>query len=149
MVLTMLISGLWHGAMWTFVLWGAVHAIGRLLTRGLEGTGFYQERIPKSIKQVLTFLIVAFAWIFFRANSVSDAWVIISRIATAGWSDPRFPLLAGGLISAVWTYQYLYESRLSSLLKPAPVRIALIVAMIVYMATCVTTGVQTFIYFQF
>jgi len=149
MVLTMLISGLWHGAMWTFVLWGAVHAAGRLLTRNLESGEFYRRRVPKSVKQVLTFVIVAFAWIFFRAESVSDAWVIISRIATAGWSDPKFPLLAAALIGAVWLYQYLYESRLRSLLKPAGVRIALVVAMIVYMATCINTGAQAFIYFQF
>jgi len=149
MVLTMLISGLWHGAMWTFVLWGAVHAVGRLLTRGLEGTSFYRKSIPKSVKQLITFLIVTFAWIFFRAESVSDAWLIISRIATTGWSDPRFPLLAAGLIGAVWVYQYLYESRLRRLLKPSAVRIALVVAMIVYMATCVTTGGTPFIYFRF
>jgi D-alanyl-lipoteichoic acid acyltransferase DltB (MBOAT superfamily) len=149
MVLTMLISGLWHGAMWTFVLWGAVHAVGRLLTRGLEGTGFYRKCIPKSVKQLITFLIVTFAWIFFRAESVSDAWLIISRIATTGWSDPRFPLLAAGLVAAVWVYQYLYESRLRGLLRPAPVRIALVVAMIVYLATCVTGGGQAFIYFRF
>ena len=68
---------------------------------------------------------------------------------TAGWSDPRFPLLAAGLVAAVWVYQYLYESRLRGLLKPAPVRIALVVGMIVYMATCVTTGGQAFIYFRF
>ena len=149
MVLTMLISGLWHGAMWTFVLWGAVHAAGRLLTRGLERTGFYRNRVPKSVKQILTFLIVTFAWIFFRAESVSDAWLIVSRIATAGWSDPGFPLLAAGLVAAVWVYQYLYESRLRRLLKPAAVRITLVVAMIVYMVTCVTTGGQAFIYFRF
>jgi hypothetical protein len=149
MVLTMLISGLWHGAMWTFVLWGAVHAAGRLLTRGLEGTDFYRKRVPKPVKQLITFLIVTFAWIFFRAESVSDAWLIISRIATAGWGDPRFPLLAAGLVAAVWLYQYLYESRLAGLLKPAAVRIALVVAMIVYLATCVTTGGEPFIYFRF
>jgi len=149
MVLTMLISGLWHGAMWTFVLWGAVHAVGRLLTRGLEGTSFYRKNIPKSVKQLITFLIVTFAWIFFRAESVSDAWLIISRIATTGWSDPRFPLLAAGLVAAVWVYQYLYESRLRGLLRPAPVRIALVVGMIVYLATCVTGGGQAFIYFRF
>ncbi|MDP6545047.1 MAG: MBOAT family O-acyltransferase [Phycisphaerae bacterium] len=155
MVLTMLVSGLWHapgpwnGAVWTFVLWGAVHAAGRLMTRRLEGTDFYCKRAPRIVKQLLTFSIVAFAWIFFRANSVSDAWLIINRIATTGWSDPGFPLMAAGLVLAVWLYQYLYESRLSSLLKPAPVRIALVVAMIVYMAACVTTGAQGFIYFQF
>jgi len=149
MVLTMLISGLWHGAMWTFLLWGAVHALGRLLTRALEGTRFYRSRIPKPIKQLFTFAIVTFAWIFFRASSVSDAWLIITRIATGRWSDPKFPLLAAGLVTSVWVYQYLYESRLRALLRPAAVRITLVVFMIVYMAAFVTTGNKAFYYFQF
>ncbi len=69
MVLTMLISGLWHGAMWTFVMWGAVHAAGRVVTRALEGTTFYRDRVPKLAKQVLTFAIVTLAWVFFRAKA--------------------------------------------------------------------------------
>jgi len=149
MVLVMLISGLWHGAMWTFLLWGAVHAMGRLLTRALERTPFYRNRIPRPIKQLLTFAIVTFAWIFFRASSVEDAWLIIRRIAAGRWSDPKFPLLAAGLVLSVWVYQFLYESRLRAVLRPAAVRIALVVGMIVYMAVFVTSGGQPFIYFQF
>ena len=85
MVLTMLISGLWHGAMWTFVIWGAVHAAGRVLTRSLEQTAFYRERVPTLAKQVLTFCVVTLAWVFFRAQSINDAWLILGRIGTSGW----------------------------------------------------------------
>ncbi len=149
MVLTMIISGLWHGAMWTFLLWGAVHALGRLLTRAMEGTRFYRNHVPKAVKQLFTFSLVTFAWIFFRARSVEDAWLIVRRIAAGGLSDPAFPLLAANLVLLVWLYQCLYESRLRSLLKPPAVRIALVVLMIVYMALFVTAGNQPFIYFQF
>ncbi len=149
MVLVMLISGLWHGAKWTFLLWGAVHALARLLTRALEGSRFYRDRVPTVVKQLFTFSLVTFAWIFFRADSVEDAWLIVRRIAAGGLSDPHFPLLAGGLVLSVWLYQYLYESRLRSLLKLPAVRIALVVLMIVYMALFVTAGNQPFIYFQF
>ena len=69
MVLTMLISGLWHGAMWTFVIWGAIHAAGRVLTRALEQTAFYERRVPQLVKQVFTFAIVCFAWVFFRRRA--------------------------------------------------------------------------------
>ncbi len=149
MVLTMLISGLWHGAMWTFVLWGAVHAVGRVLTRWLEQTAFYRDRVPVLAKQVLTFSVVMLAWVFFRAQSIEDAWLILSRIFTSGWADPAFPWLLAGLVLSIWLYQYVYESRLAGLLRPAPVRIALVVAMVLYMAAFITSGNQEFIYFRF
>jgi hypothetical protein len=149
MILTMLISGLWHGAMWTFVLWGAVHAAGRVVTRALERRPFYRDRVPTLMKQALTFAIVTFAWIFFRASSAADGWLIVRRIADGGLTDPRFPLLAAGLVASIWVYQYLYESRLRGLLGLAPVRVALVVGMVVYMAALITSGEQGFIYLQF
>jgi len=149
MVLTMLISGLWHGAMWTFVIWGAVHAAGRVLTRALEGTPFYRDRVPRLAKQVLTFAIVCFAWVFFRAQSVSDAWLILRRIASCGLADPAMPLLMIGLVLAIWVYQYVWESRLHEIFQRPLVRVALVVGMVVYIATLVTASDQAFIYFQF
>ena len=53
------------------------------------------------------------------------------------------------LVLSIWIYQYLYDSRLRRLLQPAPVRIALVVGMVLYMATVVTSGNQEFIYFRF
>src|SRR5262245_10371303 len=91
MFVTMIISGVWHGAAWTFVVWGALHALGRCSTRELEQTEFYRNRIPTILKQAWVFAFVALTWVFFRAQSVSDAWLIIRRIFTAGWTDPYFP----------------------------------------------------------
>src|SRR5207245_2092346 len=102
MFLTMLISGIWHGAAWTFVIWGGLHALGRCLTREVEQTEFYQERIPRLAKQLVVFTFVTFTWIFFRAQTLDDAWIIISRIVTTGWVDPRLPLLMANLVLAVW-----------------------------------------------
>ncbi|MBN1341884.1 MAG: MBOAT family protein [Phycisphaerae bacterium] len=149
MILTMLISGLWHGAAWTFVIWGAVHAFGRVLTRELERTAFYRDRVPRFAKQMLVFTIVAFAWIFFRAESFEHACRIISGIFTAGWADPKFPMWALTLTLAVWAYQFAYESRLRWLLELGPVRVALVVLMILYMAIFCGGQTQGFIYLQF
>ncbi len=149
MCLTMVISGLWHGAAWTFVIWGALHALGRVLTRGLERSAFYKERVPKFAKQLLVFAFVTFAWVFFRARSFGDARLIVTRILTAGWADPAFPLLALGLVLAVWCYQFVYESAGRRVLALAPVRVAVVVLMAVYLAAFTGTGVQAFIYFQF
>ncbi|NQT89607.1 hypothetical protein HQ560_22750 [bacterium] len=149
MVLTMLVSGLWHGAAWHFVAWGGIHAAGRVATRRLEGTAFYRERLPRCVKQALVFAFVSFAWIFFRAHTLADAWLIVTRILAGSLADPACPLLALGLVAAVWAYQFLYESRLRRLLEPAPVRIALVIAMILYIAIVPTSGAKPFIYFQF
>lgn len=100
-------------------------------------------------KQVLTFSVVMLAWVFFRAQNTSDAWLILGRIFTCGWVDPAFPLLLLGLVFSIWLYQYLYESRFRRLLHPAPVRIVLVSAMVLYMAAFMTSGNHEFIYFRF
>jgi D-alanyl-lipoteichoic acid acyltransferase DltB (MBOAT superfamily) len=151
MFITMVVSGFWHGAAWTFVIWGALHALGRCLTREVEQTAFYRERIPRLVKQILVFSFVTFTWIFFRAQSLEDAGLIIGRIFTTGWVDPRFPLLMAGLVLAVWLYQLLYNSRLAArrLLEFAPVRVGLVMLMIAYLLMIAQPSTKQFIYFQF
>ncbi|MHC4628308.1 MAG: hypothetical protein ACYTDV_15130 [Planctomycetota bacterium] len=149
MFLVMVISGLWHGAAWTFVIWGALHALGRFLTRELERTAFYKEKIPRLAKQLFVFAFVTFAWIFFRAESIGEAWVIVARIFSSGWADPNCPLLALALVLAVWLYQYTYESKTRWVLELKPVRVGLVVAMILYLAILAPSSDQAFIYLQF
>jgi D-alanyl-lipoteichoic acid acyltransferase DltB (MBOAT superfamily) len=151
MFITMVVSGIWHGAAWTFVIWGALHALGRCLTREVEQTEFYRERIPRLLKQFLVFTFVTFTWIFFRAQSLDDAWLIISRIFTTGWMDPRFPLLMAALVLAVWLYQLLYNSQsaLKGYLVAEPVRVGLATLMIAYLVIVAQPSTKQFIYFQF
>jgi alginate O-acetyltransferase complex protein AlgI len=148
---TMVISGIWHGAAWTFVIWGALHALGRCLTREVEQTEFYKRRVPRLLKQLLVYTFVCFTWIFFRAQSLSDAVLIIRRIFTTGWTDPRFPLLMVYLILAVWLYQLLYNSRsaLRRYLEAAPVKVGLASFMIAYLLIVAQPSTKQFIYFQF
>lgn len=149
MFLTMVISGLWHGAAWTFIIWGTVHALGRFLTRDLERTSFYRDKVPKLAKQLFVFGFVTFAWIFFRAESISDAWVIITRIFNSGLANPYCPLLALALIFTVWLYQFAYESRVKWLLELRAVRIGIVVLMVLYLAIFAPSSEQPFIYLQF
>jgi len=149
MFLTMVISGLWHGAAWTFIIWGAVHALGRFLTRDLERTSFYRDKVPKLAKQLFVFGFVTFAWIFFRAESISDAWVIITRIFSSGLANPYCPLLALALTLTVWLYQFAYESRVKWVLELRPVRIGIVVLMVLYLAIFAPSSEQPFIYLQF
>ena len=86
--ITFLVSGLWHGANWTFVIWGALHGtyliIALVLTNPKKQFSSLIQKQSKSFNKLLdvtiTFILVAFAWIFFRANNLDDAIYIISNL---------------------------------------------------------------------
>jgi D-alanyl-lipoteichoic acid acyltransferase DltB (MBOAT superfamily) len=146
--ITFFISGIWHGANWTFLIWGVLHGLGVLITRELERGQFYRERVPKLLKQSGVFLFVTFAWIFFRADSLGDAMLIIRRIFTAAWQDPQIPALMLVLIAFIWLYQFLYESKVREVLATGLVRVSLAACMLLYLCVC-SSGGGAFIYFQF
>lgn len=148
LMLTFVVSGVWHGAAWNFLVWGALHGLGVIVTRELERSAFYRERIPRLAKQLGVFLFVSVTWIFFRAGSVSEAWLILGRMATGGWSMPTIPVLMVLLVAAVWAYEFAYESRFRAVLARPAVRVAMAAGMILYLGLCASGG-GAFIYFQF
>lgn len=74
---TFLLSGLWHGASWTFVCWGGIHGLAQVIERiFIKG-----KRKKESILSIcIVFLFINFAWVFFRADSFSDAWYIFKSM---------------------------------------------------------------------
>ena len=84
LMVTMLLGGLWHGAAWTFVVWGAGHGIAlcvhKLCKPWLDGIA--STRVTRFVSWLMTFSFVAFLWIFFRANSFQAAGQVISGIFT-------------------------------------------------------------------
>ncbi len=89
LLITFLCSGLWHGASWTFVLWGGIHGICQIIENRIkEATGLTREKektLTKPVKillTLLTFCIVSYAWMFFRANSISEAFYIVRSMFT-------------------------------------------------------------------
>lgn len=87
-MVTFLVSGLWHGANWTFVIWGALHGVYQIIEKmlGVDPKGKYAgssllQRI-KPLRIIITFLLVNFAWIFFRMPTLSDACNVIGSIFT-------------------------------------------------------------------
>jgi alginate O-acetyltransferase complex protein AlgI len=105
-LVTFVVSGLWHGANWTFVLWGALHGIYVLAeasTKRIRGAivrvlGI--DRVPvllRSAQVSVTFALVTFAWIFFRAKDVQTAWYISAHLFTGiGDLIGRLPAYLGG-----------------------------------------------------
>lgn len=82
LLLTMLISGLWHGANWTFVCWGGLHGLF-LICNSIYSKYLKRGALtPKLLRIVATYVFIVFAWIFFRANNISDAYTIICKITT-------------------------------------------------------------------
>lgn len=80
LLLTFLVSGLWHGANWTFVVWGGLHGIYLITEKFFNLVPKEQNMsfIVRLIRALCVFILVCFAWIFFRASSVSEAFYIIS-----------------------------------------------------------------------
>ena len=94
LMIVFLVSGLWHGAAWTYVIWGGIHGIyqiiGRLTVKkrnALLAKRGLSENTPVIawIRRFNVFLLVCFAWMFFRANSTADAFYLVGRLFT-GWN---------------------------------------------------------------
>ena len=77
---TFIVSGIWHGANWTFIVWGCMHGICQIVEKILEQQKCNYGRLGKILKITITFMIVNFAWIFFRMPTLTDACCVIARI---------------------------------------------------------------------
>jgi len=158
--LTMVLGGLWHGANWTFLIWGLMHGLGQVLghlRRGrLSARGLLIPAGPlTSIRQrFLTFQFVCLAWIFFRATSLSNAQALLSRLGS-GWSTPSsVSIWVLVLIVGVLSVQYLRLEKLEGILnRLAAVPLAVQALGIAFGLFVITTlgpsGVAPFIYYRF
>lgn len=82
LMITMLTSGLWHGANWTFVCWGGLHGLYLICNSYYSKLTKKKVYTPKLVRIISTFCFISLAWIFFRANSITDALTIIYGIFT-------------------------------------------------------------------
>ncbi len=160
LMITMLLGGLWHGASWTFVLWGGLHGLYLVVQRGI--TKFIPARMKgETILQLpaalLTFLLVCVAWVFFRAHSLSQAFDVVAALFGSG---PRgvvrlLPsesiVLATGvtfiLLCVHWTMR---EASITSIVTRTPWWIrSLALAALVLGILGMSGEDRAFIYFQF
>jgi D-alanyl-lipoteichoic acid acyltransferase DltB (MBOAT superfamily) len=102
---TMLLGGLWHGAAWTFVIWGGLHGTGLAVERFARDLSSKGRRVVQGgpwsrwFGRIVTFHFVCFAWIFFRAPSLHAAGSVIGRLFSA-WGQPS-PLVTTGVVLAI------------------------------------------------
>ncbi|MGD9028939.1 MAG: MBOAT family O-acyltransferase, partial [Anaerolineae bacterium] len=91
-LIVFLLSGLWHGAAWTFVLWGALHGVYIILENRSKDAGDWVAKalrlehtaVLRTIGTVKTLLLVSFAWIFFYARSIPEAMILIRNLVRFG-----------------------------------------------------------------
>lgn len=172
-LLVFLVSGLWHGAGWTFVIWGGLHGLGQVLERAW-GPG--RDKLPRVLRWALTFGFVNAAWVFFQAPDVSGALTLLRTAVTADFRPPAawltegvfaketqalgmllpaarawigpvltYALFAAALLAALWPRN---TARRMEDFPPAPWRAAAL-AVLAAWSVLSFTGVTTFIYSNF
>jgi alginate O-acetyltransferase complex protein AlgI len=91
---TMLLGGLWHGASWNYVIWGAIHGLA-LCAERFTGTFKLSFKMPKIFRVATTFAVVLLAWVFFRAPDLDQALFYLSSMAGLAPTGQSSTLLAG------------------------------------------------------
>ncbi len=150
LMITMVLGGLWHGAAWTFVLWGAFQGLGLVAEHALGG----RLKLPTWVRWFVTFHLIVFGWVLFRAQSLSDVGAFLSRLVVFTHAT-------------LWSAQVLIAIALViglQLLPPNPIErvqvwierqrpvllgagLAVVIALVG--ATVPSQGVPPFIYFRF
>ncbi len=99
LLVVFLVSGLWHGNGWTFIVWGALHGVLYVVTRMMKD---HPLTLPKAVKVAITFIYVTMAWIFFRANTIGDALALIGRMFTGGRKSIASALSSCFMLDELW-----------------------------------------------
>jgi alginate O-acetyltransferase complex protein AlgI len=162
LMLTMLLGGLWHGASWTFVVWGGLHGLylaGHRFLLGdrrpeVENRTRTWAQWPRDLaKMVFTFHLVALTWIFFRAPGFAAAWDYLTGILMwrSGWSlEGGVPLLASLLLLLLIDIpQYRADDHTAMMRWPWPVRGVVYAGLVWAICALRSDGTVPFIYFQF
>jgi alginate O-acetyltransferase complex protein AlgI len=155
LLLTMLLGGLWHGANWTFVIWGALHGIGLALERFLGVDHSDRSSIAgRMIRAVLLFQFVCLAWVFFRADSLSASLHFLAGFMHGSdirQSLPVLEFLAFFVVLAILIdviSEWFEVEHVVELLHPALQTASALVGLLLVAA--MSAGVLSpFIYFQF
>ena len=155
----MLLGGLWHGASWTFVVWGGLHGsylvIERLLRDRFGGEAWVKKWSTQIALALLTYVMVLITWVFFRAPSFASAWAVLSGMVGLGQSNGllstqqiAIPVLISGLL--LLKHWKLRESSLEGLFQSIPwwLRGTLLGGML-FTIILFSGDNRAFIYFQF
>ena len=156
-MMVMLLGGLWHGAAWNFVMWGAIHGVMLAAERKHGKHSFYQK-LPAPFRMLVTYIVVVFAWVFFRAEDISAALNYCSSMLGFG-AETQTAELVGGQIYSIyhvatviaaalicrWGVQTWNDTRRITWPKAAVIVVLFAMALLMLVAT----SFHPFIYFMF
>jgi D-alanyl-lipoteichoic acid acyltransferase DltB (MBOAT superfamily) len=158
LVITMAIGGLWHGANWTFLIWGLLHGAGLAVYRGWQA--IRNNPKPSSVLAYrvaaifVTFHFVTFTWIFFRASSLDNALAVLSQIASLHFgfdnvSRPFWLVLTIAVLTHFTPKEWFEALRARFVESPALVQAALVAALVAAIQYTGSAKVAPFIYTKF
>jgi alginate O-acetyltransferase complex protein AlgI len=160
LMITMLLGGLWHGANWTFVIWGALHGVGQSIERKFRTRLAISSRasevslIHRWLVRIVVFHVVCIAWIFFRAQSLHQAVQFLAALRVFEWR-PEFvtaykflaifsiPLFLMDVFLEARDEEFLFEK------TAVPMQLAYASALVLIVILFSANVANAFIYFQF
>ncbi len=160
LMLTMLLGGLWHGASWTFVVWGGLHGAALAVNkafhdlRGTKGGAPPRSRLLHAAGVFFTFHVVLVGWVFFRADSFDKARLIFSRLTELSTYHPNLPTTVVAVLALRLASHFLPENLYRTLRDgfirlPAPVQGVALFLAAVAIAQMASSDAVPFVYFQF
>lgn len=157
--ITMLLGGLWHGASWTFVIWGGLHGLylagERILREIVPAQKWFADWPFKFAMALLTYFLVNITWVFFRAQSFDEAWTILGSMfgAVEGekvlYLNEILPvaLVIGGMVLTHWRMR---NTTKEAIIEKTPAwAIGAVWALMLFMLVITQGSDSAFIYFQF
>jgi D-alanyl-lipoteichoic acid acyltransferase DltB (MBOAT superfamily) len=156
LMITMLLGGLWHGASWNFVAWGGLHGLYLTVHRLGRGGRVADERLRwGEIPAILTtFLVVHFAWVFFRADTFTGAYDVLRQIFTlagglAPGSDLVLVVMLGAITLGIDLFTRLQPAPIETMRRVPALAGAAVAAAIAAIVVFSGGTPEPFIYFQF
>ena len=161
LMVTMLLGGLWHGASWTFVVWGGLHglylAVERFLTARFKGAAIARTWVFRVCLALFTYFLVNLTWVFFRAEDFATAWRMITAMFGFAPADADTPLPTLWIIQVVATiaamvaiHWRMRDTNIETVVQKTPAwLLGLVLAAMLFLIIITQGSGNAFIYFQF
>lgn len=157
LLIVFLATGLWHGASFTFVIWGLYHGLFLIIER--LGLGKALDRCPKAVRHLYTLLVVIIGWVFFRADSLGAAGAFIAGMFTPGAKDlvllnyvmdgQYWFCIAAGILFSIPVFRKLSRPKKENAFLRAAYPVCVIAVFILAICYMVGSGYSPFLYFRF
>ncbi len=151
LIITMLLGGMWHGAKWTFVVWGLYHGLLLALHRWMttdRGWSMPDTRANRMVARVVMFHLVCLGWLVFRADSMAQVWTVLASF-TEGVALGALALKAAAVLVPVSIALWFGDSMRARAATPIGPRLAVVGALWLAVSLLPPSIGQPFIYFQF